>query len=64
MFFPKCTLGMFLSIHPASTRMSKTTTSRKVYEEPESNSMGYTSRTITGQQLYTEDAHSMQSWLP
>lgn len=59
MFFQVC-FGC-VSFNPAS--MSKTTTSRKVYQELESNSMGSTRRTITGQQLYTEDAHSTQPWL-
>lgn len=49
---------MFLPIQPASMRMSETTTSRKVYSKPESNSMGFTRRTITGQQLYREDART------
>jgi len=33
---------MFLSIHPASKRMSKTIPSRIIYEEPESHAIGYT----------------------
>lgn len=51
---------MLLSIHPASMRMSKTTPSRKVYKEPESNSWVIPEGLSQG----TEDAQQQIHWLP